>query len=262
MRAFGSMAWTYATCCRWPHLALSAAPWFPHAAVSERRYRERTMGRQHRLLCDNVSYRRGEFEITPNIHRGLVNLEAWTIHPDAPLPDGEGTHGELPDEAYTGNVEIELTPEQARRLAAAILEAAGAAESTAVFELEGMRITTLDDFYEEISRVLIPDCAWGRNLDALNDILRGGFGTPDGGFTIRWRDHELSRSNLGHAETVRQLQRRLERCHPTNRDAVARDLEAARRGDGPTVFDWLIEIIRDHGPGGAEGEDGVVLELH
>jgi hypothetical protein len=32
-------------------------------------------------------------------------------------------------------------------------------------------------------------------------------------------------------------------------------------GEGSTVFDWLIEIIRDHGPGGSESEDGVILDL-
>jgi hypothetical protein len=30
---------------------------------------------------------------------------------------------------------------------------------------------------------------------------------------------------------------------------------------GPTLFDEIVEIIREHGPGGRESEDGVVLEL-
>ena len=49
------------------------------------------------------------------------------------------------------------------------------------YVLDGFRITTLETFYEEISRVLIPGRQWGRNLDAFNDILRGCFGTPDEG---------------------------------------------------------------------------------
>lgn len=219
------------------------------------------MGRKDRLLCTSVPYRRGLIEVVPGVHRGLVNVEAWTIHPDWPVTDAQQIPAEPPDGAITGNVEIELTPEEARRFAAAILEAAAAAETTTVFELEGTRIATLDDFYDEISRVVIPDSNWGRNLDAFNDILRGGFGTPDGGFLIRWKDHETSRRNLGYAETVRQLERRLARCHPANRDAVAHDLQAAQRGDGDTVFDWLIEIIRDHGPSGSEAEDGIALDL-
>ncbi len=51
-----------------------------------------------------------------------------------------------------------------------------------IFEINGNNFATLETFYDEISRVLMPDRAvdgWGRNLDAFNDILRGGFGTPE-----------------------------------------------------------------------------------
>src|SRR5262249_13060342 len=66
---------------------------------------------------------------------------------------------------------------------------------------------------------------WNGNLNAFNDILRGGFGTPDGGFTLVWRNHEKSRRDL--AQT----------------------------------FETLLEIIRTHGPGGQEAEDRVDLKL-
>jgi hypothetical protein len=99
------------------------------------------------------------------------------------------------------------------------------------------------------------------NLDAFNDILRGGFGTPDSGFTLVWRNHDLSRERLGYPETVRQLERRLERCHPANRGEVRAELAEARCERGPTVFDWLLEIIRIHGPEGEEAKDGVELIL-
>ena len=85
------------------------------------------------------------------------------------------------------------------------------------------------------SRVLIPGAPWGRNLDAFNDILRGGFGTPDGGFILRWKNAQVSRDRLGYPETVRQLEVRLARCHPLNRELVARDLARAREWLGPTV---------------------------
>jgi RNAse (barnase) inhibitor barstar len=134
-------------------------------------------------------------------------------------------------------------------------------DSRIVYEIDGQRFSTLEEFYEEIGRVLVPNAEWGHNLDAFNDILRGGFGTPEEGFTLRWLHHAVSRQRLGHSETVRQLERRLASCHPTNRDHVAQDLAAARTGQGPTVFDWLVEIIRDHGPGGTQAADGVELLL-
>ena len=130
-----------------------------------------------------------------------------------------------------------------------------------MYEIDGTRFSTLEEFYEEVSRVLIPDAYWGRNLDAFNDILRGGFGTPEEGFVLVWKNSDLSRRRLGYPETVRQLGLRLEKCHPSNREYVAHDLEEAEREEGPTVFDWLVEIIRVHCPGGEEEEDGVELVL-
>ncbi len=130
-----------------------------------------------------------------------------------------------------------------------------------VYEIDGTRFSTLEEFFADFSRVVTPLCPSLSNLDAFNDVLRGGFGTPDEGFTLRWRHHEVSRQRLGYPETVRQLELRLARCHPANRAYVSRDLEQARASQGSTVFEWLIEIIREHGPGGQEEEDGVELLL-
>ena len=76
-----------------------------------------------------------------------------------------------------------------------------------------------------------------------------------------WNNSEVSRQRLGYPETVRQLELRLTRCHPSNREYVAQELEEAKMQKGSTVFDWLVEIIRVHGAGGAEGEDNVELIL-
>ena len=130
-----------------------------------------------------------------------------------------------------------------------------------VFEMDGSRFQTLDDFYDEVSQVLIPGADWGRNLDALNDILRGGFGTPAGGFVLKWRHSTLSRARLGYPATCRWLERQLATCHPSNRSRVQAQLEAARTGQGRTLFDILVEIIEAHTAGGEEEQDGVVLIL-
>ena len=82
-----------------------------------------------------------------------------------------------------------------------------------------------EEFYDEIDRVMHPQ-TWGHNLDAFNDILRGGFGTPEEGFTLRWKNHSISKARLGYP-----------------------------------AFDWLIEIIRKHGRGGEEEQDCVELVL-
>jgi RNAse (barnase) inhibitor barstar len=128
------------------------------------------------------------------------------------------------------------------------------------YDIDGERFSTLEEFFDETDRVMRLG-GWGRNLDAFNDILRGGFGTPEEGFTIRWKNHGMSRERLGYPETVRQLKLRLQRCHPANRETVARYLADAENGREATVFDWLVEIIRRHGPGGTEEQDRVELIL-
>jgi RNAse (barnase) inhibitor barstar len=130
-----------------------------------------------------------------------------------------------------------------------------------VFLIDGNNFSTLEEFFDEVERVLIPGKSWGRNLDAFDDLLRGGFGTPEGGFVLMWLHSERSRQHLGYDETIRQLELRLTTSHPSSRDAIMQDLQLARNRTGPTVFDWITTIIREHSPGGSEARDGVQLVL-
>lgn len=131
-----------------------------------------------------------------------------------------------------------------------------------VYEIDGTRFWTLEEFFEEFNRVLVPGSdLLLSNLDAFDDVLSGGCDTPDEGFTLRWKNHNISKQRLGYTETARQLELRLARCHPANRDHVAQDLKQAQDDKGPTVFDWLTEIIRSHGPGGRFANDKVELLL-
>ena len=123
------------------------------------------------------------------------------------------------------------------------------------YELDGDRFSTLEEFAQHFSERVLSEHEWNGNLDAFNDILRGAFGTPELRFKLIWRNSNVSKQRLGYPETVRQLEKRLAKCHPINRDAVAADLHSAQQAHGPTVFDWLVEVISEH------CEDGVELEL-
>ena len=222
----------------------------------------RTMTHSARTIrCSSVPYRQGTVEVAPAIHPGCVNIETWQIAADWRDPGSGSAESAIPESAFEATTEVELTPSEARALARSLLDAADVAELPRL-EIDGSRFATLEGFFDEVSHVLISSGAsWGRNLDAFNDILRGGWGTPERGFLLIWANHRLSREHLGYPETVRQLERRLSTCHPENRAHVAPELEAARRSEGLTVFDWLVEIIAAHGPGGGEADDGVQLEL-
>jgi RNAse (barnase) inhibitor barstar len=127
--------------------------------------------------------------------------------------------------------------------------------------IDGNDFSTLPEFFEVVGRILIPGVEWGHNLDAFNDILGGGFGTPDEGFGIVWKNSKRSQIKLGYEETVRVLLQRLAHCHPANRKNVTQQIEDARNRTGSTVFDWLVEIFRDHGIQSTELEYKVDLTL-
>jgi RNAse (barnase) inhibitor barstar len=129
-----------------------------------------------------------------------------------------------------------------------------------VLVVDGTRFSDLDGFAREFSR-LLNGYTWRGNLDALNDVLRGGYGTPADGWILRWVDSETSRVALGHEETARRLERLLPGVHPSNRADFEARLDAARRGEGPTLFDEIVDVVREHGPGGQESADRILLEL-
>ncbi|MFD0782891.1 hypothetical protein ACFQZ8_02970 [Micromonospora azadirachtae] len=126
--------------------------------------------------------------------------------------------------------------------------------------IDGDAFVDFAGFAREFSRLLFHG-AWNGNLDAFDDILRGGFGTPETAWVFRWVNSDSSRSALGHDATVRWLEQNLRTCHPSNRPEIETRIRNAQRGQGRTLFDMIVEIIRDHGPGGSESEDGIILEL-
>jgi hypothetical protein len=129
-----------------------------------------------------------------------------------------------------------------------------------VLLIDGARFDDFEGFQLEFS-ALLADYRWTGNLDAFNDILRGGFGTPEGGWILRWLNSRRSRSVLDHEAMHKKLEAVLATCHASNEARIAAQIESARRGEGPTLFDEIVEIIRIHGPGGGEEEDHVLLEL-
>jgi len=121
--------------------------------------------------------------------------------------------------------------------------------SKPVFEIDGKNFSTLEEFYDEVEKQLIPDFGgFGRNLDAFNDILSGGFGTPFSGFILVWHASNISREQLGYPETVRQLELRLMKKNlpSSSRAKFESKIFSARQLQGPTIFDTLIEIIGEH----------------
>ncbi|THA62096.1 barnase inhibitor [Streptomyces sp. A0958] len=118
---------------------------------------------------------------------------------------------------------------------------------TVTYVIEGSRVTGPESFWTVIGEALNgPGGYFGRNLDAFADCLSGGMGTPDDNdYVIEWRDHALSARALGHEETARYLDRLAGRADESNRSRLREESAQAALGLGPTLFDRLVEIIRD-----------------
>jgi RNAse (barnase) inhibitor barstar len=71
-------------------------------------------------------------------------------------------------------------------------------DAPVVFRMDGRKIKSVKDFYREIGRsVNGPRGYFGRNLDALADCLRGGFGTPENRpYEFEWEHSAVSRRHL------------------------------------------------------------------
>jgi RNAse (barnase) inhibitor barstar len=90
-----------------------------------------------------------------------------------------------------------------------------------IFILDGNNFNDINGFYDEIDKLLTKDLTWktGHNLDAFNDLLRGGFNVFEFGepITIRWINYNKSKKDLGDDLILKLLEIMLH-CDDTNHD--------------------------------------------
>jgi len=75
-----------------------------------------------------------------------------------------------------------------------------------IIELNGNSFSNLSEFYNEIERKMTKGLNWeiGRNLDAFNDILNGGFGVHkvDESYKLRWINSQRSELELNEYDII------------------------------------------------------------
>ena len=117
------------------------------------------------------------------------------------------------------------------------------------FIIDGARFDTLEGFYCEVDTVFTKDISFktGHNLNAYNDILRGGFGMHKRGepITILWKNAGKSRVDFGYPATAKYHEENMDTCHPASRDIVRKKMLAALKAMGPTLMDEIVEITLD-----------------
>lgn len=113
------------------------------------------------------------------------------------------------------------------------------------FEIDGNNFNDFPGFIVEFNRCFVSHVGgdWHGNLDAFNDYLSW----TDGRCTICWRNSSKSAIDLGYESMASWLRKNLESCHPSNKVARQARLENALNRRGPTLFDWIVEIMRQNG---------------
>lgn len=115
--------------------------------------------------------------------------------------------------------------------------------------LDGGRVRSIATFYDELDRVFMADEDWrlGPSLDALDDLLRGGFGAARGAdrLTVVWHGFARSRDALGFAATRAYYRAKVvdPRCDTVLFRRRLDDLEAGR---GKTYAELVLEVFADH----------------
>jgi RNAse (barnase) inhibitor barstar len=118
------------------------------------------------------------------------------------------------------------------------------------FTIDGGAIRDIPSLYDELNRVFMEGEDWrlGESLDALNDLLYGGFGAllDADDVVVRWTDSAASRAALGHDTTIAYYRGKLAHPETVDADRFGRLLAEAEAGRGQTYFDIVLEVFADH----------------
>jgi len=121
---------------------------------------------------------------------------------------------------------------------------------TDTFRLDGVRIRDIPSLYAELGRVLMPGEAWqlGESLDALDDLLYGGFGllAETSRARVVWGDHERARIALGVDAKRTWYRGKLARPELFAAGPAQAALDDLDRGVGATYFDLVMRVFADH----------------
>lgn len=116
--------------------------------------------------------------------------------------------------------------------------------------IDGYRIHDIPTFYDEVNRSFMSGEDWklGPSLDALDDMLYGGYGAIRGNEPVQifWKNFEQNERDLGVEATRQHYRQKLNHPDIFNVSVIKRKLDELENGTGKTYFEIILEIISDH----------------
>lgn len=107
--------------------------------------------------------------------------------------------------------------------------------------INGSHFSNLEAFYEEVSSLFLKDEDWKvGTLDGFDDILYGYEGE------IIWKNVQKSKEDLGFDLTKQYYENKIRQGKPFNVTLIQQKLDDLIAGNGQTLFEILLEIIKSH----------------
>ncbi len=109
------------------------------------------------------------------------------------------------------------------------------------FIINGNNFSDLPGFYKEISEVLMNNYDWTvGTLDGFDDILYGV------NSDIIWQNAAKSKEDLGFNTTKEFYENKIRQGKPFNIKLIEQKLTDVINGNGQTLYEILLEIIKSH----------------
>ncbi|MEG1377348.1 MAG: ribonuclease inhibitor [Myroides sp.] len=116
--------------------------------------------------------------------------------------------------------------------------------------INGSNISDKKSLYQEINRVFMANEDWkiGESLDALNDLLYGGFGLIDGNEPVEliWTNFNRNKELFGFDFTIEFYQEKLKQPKVFSTKIIQQNISDLENGKGLTYFEMILEIIAEH----------------
>lgn len=122
--------------------------------------------------------------------------------------------------------------------------------------INGNDFSDLGSFYDEIERKFTNNLDWkvGRSINAVDDILQGGFGVADEEEPIKivWENSKKSKLDLGYSAQASSYKvsiwhkTKINKHNPTAYSQMKEKYKKAKNNEGPTLFDDIVKVIHGH----------------